>query len=79
MQHNAGDCHLVSAAAAGRLLHLHVHQQLEQEPQRYLDMYLYLHIYRNYRDIYQPTFIYSATGAEEESAEAEGATHFTAG
>ena len=34
---------------------------------------------RNYRDIYQPTFIYSATGAEEESAEAEGATHFTAG
>ena len=40
---------------------------------------LYLHIYRNYRDIYQPTFIYSATGAEEESGEAEGATHFTAG
>ena len=45
MQHNAGDCHLVSSAAAGRLLHLHVHQQLEQEPQRYRDMYLCIYIY----------------------------------
>ena len=44
MQHNAGDCHLVSAAAAGRLLHLHVHQQLEQEPQRYLDIRIYIYI-----------------------------------